>query len=143
MTELSTETLHASCVAIDGHAVLIEGPSGAGKSDLTLRLVDRGATLVSDDYTICIRRDGRLFASPPDTIAGKIEVRGVGIVEMSYETDVTVGLHIAIDAVPVRLPEGFASRRIAGVAIPSLALAALEASAPLKIEYALAKALVA
>ncbi|WP_109806606.1 HPr kinase/phosphorylase [Sphingosinithalassobacter portus] len=143
MTELSTETLHASCVAIGGHAVLIEGPSGAGKSDLALRLIDRGAALVSDDYTTCVRREGRLFASPPDTIAGKIEVRGVGIVEISYETHVSVGLHIAIAAEPPRLPDGFGTRQIAGVAIPSLTLAALEASAPLKVEYALARAIAA
>ena len=49
VAELSSETLHASCVAIDGRAVLIEGRSGEGKSDLALRLIDRGAALVSDD----------------------------------------------------------------------------------------------
>ena len=58
MAELSSETIHASCVAIDGRALLIEGASGDGKSDLALRLIDRGATLVSDDYT-CL-----LYTSP-------------------------------------------------------------------------------
>ncbi|QIG80572.1 HPr kinase/phosphorylase [Stakelama tenebrarum] len=141
MAELSTETVHASCVAIGGRAVLIEGASCAGKSDLALRLIDRGAMLVADDYTICTRRDRVLCAAPPTTIAGKIEVRGVGIVEMSYESDVTVALHIAIDAAPPRFPEGFGTRRVAGVDIPSLTLPALEASAPLKVEYALARAI--
>ncbi|MFN3389305.1 MAG: HPr kinase/phosphorylase, partial [Allosphingosinicella sp.] len=47
-----SETVHASCVAIGGRAVLIAGRSGSGKSDLALRLIDRGARLVSDDYTI-------------------------------------------------------------------------------------------
>ena len=66
----------------EGRAVLISGPSGSGKSDLALRLIDRGFTLVSDDQTI-VRRDGdRLFASAPPTIKGKLEIRGVGIVEM-------------------------------------------------------------
>jgi ABC-type lipoprotein export system ATPase subunit len=55
VTGLSSETLHASCVAIAGRAVLIEGPSGSGKSDLALRLIDRGATLVSDDSTVMQR----------------------------------------------------------------------------------------
>src|SRR3546814_9666093 len=55
MTTISSETLHASCVAIGGRAVLIEGPSGSGKSDLALRLIDRGAKLVADDYTILTR----------------------------------------------------------------------------------------
>ena len=58
MTVLSSETLHASSVSIDGRAVLIEGMSGSGKSDLAMRLIDRGATLVSDDYTIVRRVDG-------------------------------------------------------------------------------------
>ena len=74
--------VHASTVAIDGRAVLISGPSGSGKSDLALRLLDRGFTLVSDDQTI-VRADGdRLIASAPPTIAGKLEVRGIGIVDM-------------------------------------------------------------
>ncbi|MBA3881078.1 MAG: aldolase, partial [Sphingobium sp.] len=55
MTVVSSETLHVSCVAIGDRAVLIEGRSGAGKSDLALRLIDRGARLVSDDYTLVVR----------------------------------------------------------------------------------------
>ena len=70
-----SEMLHVSSVAIGGRAVLIAGASGHGKSDLALRLIDRGAKLISDDYTIVEAKDGRLWASPPATIAGKIEVR--------------------------------------------------------------------
>ena len=51
----SSETLHVSSVAVNGAAILISGRSGAGKSDLALRLIDRGATLVSDDYTLVKR----------------------------------------------------------------------------------------
>ena len=79
---LSAETVHASTVASEGRAVLITGPSGSGKSDLALRLLDRGFTLVSDDQTIVTRVDDRLIASAPPTIAGKLEIRGIGIVEM-------------------------------------------------------------
>ena len=75
MTTVSSETLHASCVAIDGRAVLIEGRPGSGKSDLALRLIDRGAKLVSDDYTVLVRERDRLFAQPPATIAGKIGLK--------------------------------------------------------------------
>ena len=63
---LSSETIHVSSVAIDGRAVLIGGRSGAGKSDLALRLIDRGATLVSDDYTFVRRLKDRAFASARD-----------------------------------------------------------------------------
>lgn len=137
MTILSSETLHASCVAIDGVAVLIEGPSGSGKSDLALRLVDRGGTLVSDDYTI-VRRDGRgAVANAPATIAGRIEVRGVGLIAMPFATDVPVALIVAISDAVARLPEEGTSRAVAGVSIPLLSLSALEASAPIKIELML------
>ena len=66
---LSSETIHASTVAIDGRAVLITGPSGSGKSDLALRLLDRGFALVSDDQTIVKKTGDRLIASAPPTIA--------------------------------------------------------------------------
>jgi len=79
---LSAETLHASTVALDGRAVLISGPSGSGKSDLALRLLDRGFILVSDDQTIVRKDGGHLVAGAPPTIAGKLEVRGIGIVDM-------------------------------------------------------------
>ena len=136
MRALSSETLHASCVAIGGRAVLIEGRSGSGKSDLALRLIDRGAMLVADDYTDLTVADGRLIASAPATIAGKIEVRGVGIVTMPELASAPVALAVRIDAAPDRLPEP-ATRTIAGVALPEIAIDPLPASAPLKVELAL------
>ncbi len=136
VSELSSETLHASCVAIDGRAVLIEGRSGAGKSDLALRLIDRGATLVSDDYTLLRRRDGVLRASPPETIQGRIEVRGIGVLEMPFVADMPVAALVLIEEMPERLPPPGQARRIAGVEIPQFAVAALEPSAPVKVELA-------
>lgn len=137
MAELSSETLHASCVAIDGRAVLIEGRSGEGKSDLALRLIDRGAQLVSDDYTICTRIAGVLHGSAPANIAGRIEVRGIGIVEMPHVDRTPIALIVTILDVPPRLPEAPRTRRIAGVAVPEVELPALEPSAPIKVELAL------
>lgn len=137
--DLSSETIHASCVAIDGIAVLIEGRSGAGKSDLALRLIDRGAMLVSDDYTTLVRSDGTLIARPPANLAGKIEVRGIGILEMPYVTDIPVGMIVAIVETPPRMPGEGRLRRIAGVDLREIALPALEPSAPIKVELALAR----
>ena len=78
--------------------MLISGPSGAGKSDLALRLLDRGFTLVSDDRTI-LRKDGnKLIASAPPTIEGKLEIRGVGIVDMDQVQDVPVALVVELTA---------------------------------------------
>src|SRR5579872_4632333 len=93
---LSAESLHASAVALEGRAVLISGPSGSGKSDLSLRLLDRGFTLVSDDQTI-IKKDGnRLVASAPQNIAGKLEIRGIGIVEVERTDNVPVALIVEL-----------------------------------------------
>ncbi|MFM9977535.1 MAG: HPr kinase/phosphorylase [Sphingomonadaceae bacterium] len=136
-TKLSSETLHASCVAIDGRAVLIMGPSGAGKSDLALRLIDRGATLVSDDYTIVRRVSGILQAVAPATIVGMIEVRGVGLVAMPYVSDIPVALVVNIGGPVDRLPDPDKSQILAGCTVPQVALAAHEPSTPLKVELAL------
>ncbi len=131
------ETIHASCVAIGTHGVLIAGPSGAGKSDLALRLIDRGAVLVADDYTELAVVAGGLVASVPATIAGLIEVRGIGIVSVPHRNAVPVALLVALGGPVERLPERLPTRTIAGVALPVLPLAGFEASAPIKVELAL------
>jgi serine kinase of HPr protein (carbohydrate metabolism regulator) len=137
MVAISSETLHASTVSIDGRAVMLSGTSGAGKSDLALRLIDRGALLVSDDYTVVRRVDGELRAAPPATIAGKIEVRGIGVVEMDYVTDIPVALLVDLADRVDRLPMENATRDIAGVKVPVVRLPALEPSSPIKVEIAL------
>ena len=134
---LSSESVHASSVAIGGRAVLLAGRPGMGKSDLSLRLIDRGATLISDDYTHVRRIEGRAIASAPPTIIGKIEVRGIGIIETPTAQDVPVALYVELDTAPERLPEPGETRTVAGVAIPAVHVAGLEASAPLKVEAAL------
>lgn len=130
------ETIHASTVAIEGRAVMIVGASGAGKSDLALRLIDRGATLVSDDYTEIVGAGGTLAASAPATIRGQIEVRGLGIVPMPWDDAVPVALAVRVDVMPERMPE----RRceiFGGVSIPVMALDPRAAAAPLIVELAL------
>ena len=131
-----SETVHASCVAIDGRGVLILGRSGAGKSDLTMRLIDRGAMLVSDDYTLLRAVEGRVVASPPPNIAGTIEMRGVGIVERPFASDVPIALAVDLDLPPERMPEPV-TRDFAGMAVPVIGLNGLEPSAPMKVEAAL------
>ena len=134
---LSSETMHASTVAKAGRAVLIGGPSGSGKSDLALRLLDRGFTLVSDDQTL-LRRDGeRLLASPPPNIAGKLEVRGIGIVDIEHSTDVPVALMVELTSDIQRMPDDDRERPILGVPLPIVSIDAMAASAPSKVELAL------
>jgi serine kinase of HPr protein (carbohydrate metabolism regulator) len=137
LSPLSSETVHCSCVAIGGRCVLIGGRSGSGKSDLALRLIDRGASLVSDDYTHVRRVEGKAIATAPATIAGKIEVRGVGIAEMESVPDVPVALFIDLDRTPERLPDLDERRVVAGVPIPIIGLEGHNASAPIRVETAL------
>jgi serine kinase of HPr protein (carbohydrate metabolism regulator) len=134
---LSAETVHASTVAVDGRAVLITGPSGSGKSDLTLRLLDRGFTLVSDDQTI-VKKDGsRLLASAPPTIAGKLEIRGIGIIDMERLDNVPVALIVELTGEIQRLPDDSRERPILGVKLPFITIDAMTASAPSKVSIAL------
>jgi serine kinase of HPr protein (carbohydrate metabolism regulator) len=134
---LSAETLHASTVASEGRAVLIMGPSGAGKSDLTLRLIDRGFALVSDDRTIVKKVGDRLIASAPLTIAGKLEVRGIGIVEMAASGEVPVALLVELMGEIQRLPDDSRERPILGINLPLVTIDAMSASAAAKIVLAL------
>lgn len=134
---LSGEAVHASTVAIGGRAVLITGPSGSGKSDLALRLLDRGFKLVSDDQTV-VRRDGdRLLASAPAQIVGKLEVRGIGIVEMETESDVPVALLVELTSDIERIPDDSRERPVLGVKLPLVSIDAMTASAPSKVALAL------
>ena len=134
---LSSETTHASTVAVEGRAVLIMGPSGSGKSDLTLRLLDRGFSLVSDDQTIVRKAGSRLVASAPPTIRGKLEIRGIGIVEMDSVDDVPVALVVELTSDIQRLPDDSRDRPILGVSVPLISVDAMTASAASKVALAL------
>ena len=134
---LSAETVHGTSVELDGRAVLIMGPSGSGKSDLALRLLDRGFSLVSDDQTIVKKSGERLLASAPGTIAGKLEVRGIGIVEMKHLDDVPVALLVELTGDIQRLPDDSRERPILGVKLPLVTTDAMTASAASKVALAL------
>jgi serine kinase of HPr protein (carbohydrate metabolism regulator) len=137
----NTLLAHATTVAIGGRGVLLRGPSGSGKSDLALRLIDAGARLVADDQSELWRDGEAVLARAPATIAGLIEVRGLGIVRLDSLPVARLALVVdlvAPDAIE-RLPEQ-RSEAILGVSIPLVALAPFEASAPAKLRLALAAA---
>ncbi len=134
----------ATAVAIDGQAALILGPSGSGKSDLALRLLTTpfliggrqiGVDLIADDQVVLEREAGRLFASPPSTIAGQLEVRGLGIVPFAYVARAEVRLVVSIAPGPAieRMPAAGITEILLDVPIALVRLAAFEASTPAKL----------
>lgn len=131
--------IHGTSVALGGDGILLQGPSGSGKSDLALRLIDGGARLVADDQTELSLVQGELRLSAPAAIAGRIEVRGVGILPVPTVASAPLRLVVALVAPGQveRLPEPqfctFLGRRV-----PLLALAPFEASAPAKLRLAVA-----
>jgi serine kinase of HPr protein (carbohydrate metabolism regulator) len=129
--------VHGTCVSINGNGVLMRGPSGSGKSDLALRLIDGGGLLVADDQVEIDRRDGCLWAAPPATLAGLLEVRGVGILQLCHCAPARVVLLVdlvAADKVE-RLPAP-ANEEVLGVALPGIALDPWEVSAAAKVRLA-------
>ncbi|VAW04256.1 HPr kinase/phosphorylase [hydrothermal vent metagenome] len=136
--------IHGSGIFMDGKGILITGPSGSGKSDLALRLMALGAELVGDDYVILSHTlshtgQGRVMMRPSDTIAGRMEVRGVGIVNVDFRADATVDMVVNLVgdvACLERLPEK-KTTLLDGVRLPCLDLFAFEVSAPEKLRAAL------
>lgn len=131
--------IHATAVARHGRAVLLLGPSGSGKSDLALRLLDRGWSLVSDDYVQLAVEHGRLIARPPAAIRGRLEVRGIGIISVPHLLSSPVALVADLAAAPDRLPK-HRTHIFQGIAIPLIALEPFAASACIKLELAFAGA---
>ena len=130
--------IHATCVAVAGKGVVIRGLPGAGKSDLALRLIDGGADLVADDICDLITENGRVIAAAPPSIAGKIELRGFGIVDQPHLPSAPVAL--VVDLMPQaeieRLPDETVCT-LEEVRVPHLALDAFTASAAAKVRLVL------
>ena len=145
----ATSLVHATCIAVDGRAALLTGPSGAGKSDLALRCIgvnhiwaDRAlqARLVADDQVILERRGTRIAARSPSAIAGRLEVRGLGIIDLPSVPEAWLGLIVElVDAGKIeRLPDLDVRIQVLGLDLPALRVAPFQASAPLKVLLRLA-----
>ena len=115
--------------------VLIEGPAGAGKSDLALRALSEGFSLVADDRVILWVSEGRLFGRAPDTLFGRLEVRGLEVISLPAILLAEVALVVRFGA-PERIPRP-RSVEILGVSAPLIELDPRETSAPAKIRRAL------
>ena len=98
-------TLHASAVAVDGHAALITGASGTGKSALCLQMIALGAELISDDRTLVTLRNAHPVASAQIPIKGLIEARGIGLLRVEPAPPAPIALIVDLDQTETeRLP---------------------------------------
>jgi serine kinase of HPr protein (carbohydrate metabolism regulator) len=148
----TAETVHGTCVALGRRGALLRGPSGCGKSDLALRflfLERRGPAaraapaLVADDQVELRRAGRRVLTACPESIRGKLEVRGIGIIDVKPLSECE--LAVVVDLVGggeqiERLPHAHPTARLAGVELPLLRLAPFESSAPIKLALAVAHA---
>jgi HPr kinase/phosphorylase len=139
VTTLEPLNLHATSVDLAGAGVLIRGASGSGKSDLALRLIDGGARLVADDRSLLHREGEELVLSAPSTIAGQIEVRGIGIIRVPSVNDSRLRLVIDLMAPASieRLPEPRWCEFL-GLERPLLVVDPFTASAAAKVRIAVA-----
>jgi HPr kinase/phosphorylase len=133
--------IQATCVAIDGIGVLLRGPPGSGKSELALQLIDRGARLVADDGIELRRQGERLFArlpsGAPESVRGRVELRGLGILPVPSVPEAPLDLVIDLVALETleRLPD-LLTVDLLGIALPLLRLSAAEPSAAAKVRLA-------
>ena len=114
------DVLHASCVALEGRAVLIFGASGSGKSGLALQLIALGAALVADDRTLVWREDDTLWADVPDRLRGLIEVREVGILRVPPVGPQPVALIVDMNTPETERLPPWHTQAISGLLIPVL-----------------------
>ena len=141
--------LHGTCVSVGGEGVLILGEPGSGKSSLALRLIDepgygvsgvlQRSELVADDQVIVTRDQDRILASAPATLRGKLEIRGLGIIDLVTSPSAALALVVKLQNHPAieRLPDPNIFD-VLGIALPLVEIDAKMASAPARIRAALA-----
>ncbi len=137
LTAPATTNIHASCVAVGTRGVLLLGHSGQGKSDVALQLIDRGARLVADDRCDVWFERGRLWCRPPVTLAGKLEMRGLGILDEPWIAPIALALAVRLSQQYDRMPPEGQVEPIAGASLPLIVVSGFEASTPIKILRAL------
>jgi serine kinase of HPr protein (carbohydrate metabolism regulator) len=143
--------VHGTCIALGQRGALLRGPSGCGKSDLALRflfLARRGPAaieapaLVADDQVELTRDGSRVLAAAPQSIRGKLEVRGVGVVGVKAlpQCELVLVVDLVVPGDMERLPSPDVRASLLGVDLPLIRLTPFESSAPIKLALAMAHA---
>lgn len=128
--------VHATAVAIAGQAILLRGEPGSGKSSLALQLIESPgsglgdgplyARLIADDQTELTGENGRIWCAAPPSLAGLLEVRGLGLlrIPVSAPAPLKLVIDLVMPRVAPRLPEAAeTTAEILGLSVPRLMLA--------------------
>ena len=134
---MNLKRIHSTSVVIDDNGVLILGDSGSGKSDLALRLIDNGATLISDDISICRKNLNNIYLYCPPEIKGLLEVREIGIITVPFVERIKLRLVVNLKSNNnERFPKD-STYRILGIKIPIINIEGKNSSAVAKIKVKL------
>ena len=134
---MNLKRIHSTSVVIDDNGVLILGDSGSGKSDLALRLIDNGATLISDDISICRKSSNNIYLHCPPEIKGLLEVREIGIITVPFVERIKLRLVVNLKSNNnERFPKD-SCFRILGIKIPIINIEGKNSSAVAKIKVKL------
>ncbi len=134
---MNLKRIHSTSVVIDDNGVLILGDSGSGKSDLALRLIDSGATLISDDISICRKNLNNIYLYCPPEIKGLLEVREIGIITVPFVERIKLRLVVNLKSINnERFPKD-STYRILGIKIPIINIEGKNSSAVAKIKVKL------
>ena len=134
---MSIKRLHATSVAMEDNGVAIFGDPGSGKSDLALRLIDSGATLISDDITVFSKLEKNINLFGIENTKGLLEVREVGIITVPYVEGIKLKLVVRLtDKVIERIPKKN-QINLLGLKFPKLEINGKNSSSVAKIKVKL------
>ena len=134
---MNIKRLHATSVAIEDNGVAIFGNSGSGKSDLALRLIDSGATLISDDITVFSKSENNIHLFGVENTKGLLEVRELGIITVPYIEGIKLKLVIKLtDKEIERIPKKNQTNLL-GLNFPKLEINGKNSSSVVKVKVKL------
>lgn len=127
---MTAGNIHATALLIGDRGVLVTGASGSGKTTLALALIERFSArgllcrLVGDDQLFVSALAGRLVCRAPATIAGLVEVHGIGPRSVTCEPAMVADLVLRlVPAASAERLQADATETVAGCALPCVVLA--------------------
>ncbi len=104
----ATTRVHGVMLNINGSGVMIKGASGIGKSEVALELIKQGHSLIADDAIILKKLDDdELIAEAPELLKNRMEIRGIGIINVQQHYGIaSVAPQCKLDVVVEIVPAG-------------------------------------